>query len=116
MALPPELAQRFWAELQTFEEECKVPYITSVERIGREEGLKEGREQWRQEGREEGLQIGMRDGLLEGIELALKLKFGAPGVAIVPEIRQIGDLAVIRAIYQQIEAAQTLDDVRRVYA
>jgi hypothetical protein len=58
----------------------------------------------------------MRDGLLDGIELALKLKFGAAGLEIVPEIRQLGDLAIIRAVYGQIEAARTIDEVRRVYA
>jgi hypothetical protein len=120
MALPPELAQRFWAELQTIEEEHKVPYITSVERIGREAGLKEGLEKGRQEGlqegREEGHQQGMREGLLDGIELALELKFGEAGRAIIPEIRRIDDLTVIRAIYREIPPARTLDDVRRVYA
>jgi hypothetical protein len=34
----------------------------------------------------------------------------------VPEICQIGDLAVIRAVYSEIEGARTLDDVRRTYA
>jgi hypothetical protein len=52
----------------------------------------------------------------DGIELALKLKFGAAGLELVPKTRQVGDLTVIRAIYRQIEPARTIDDVRRVYA
>lgn len=107
MALPPELARRFWEEVELFEQEQKMPYITSIERIGREEGLQEGL----QEGRQEGL----RQGLLDGIELALKIKFGAASEEIVPEIRDLTKLEVIRAVYAQIEMAQTLDDVRQVY-
>jgi hypothetical protein len=53
--------------------------------------------------------------LLDGIELALRIKFGEGGQAIVPEIRQITDLEVIRAVYDRIETARTVDDVRGVY-
>ena len=108
MGLPPELERRFLADLEALEEETKMPYDTSAERIGREEGLKEGL----QVGREEG----MREGLLAGIELALRIKFGSAGQEIVPEIREITDLTIIRAIYDRIETAPTIDDVRRVYS
>jgi predicted DNA-binding ribbon-helix-helix protein len=33
MMLPEGLKQTFWAELKTYEEERKMPYITSVEEI-----------------------------------------------------------------------------------
>jgi hypothetical protein len=108
MALPPELERRFRVEMEALEQEQKMPYITSVERIGREDG--------RQEGLQVGREEGMREGLLAGIELALRIKFGSAGHEIVSEIRQITDLATIRAIYDQIETASTIDDVRRVYA
>jgi len=36
--LPKALEAEFWQELKTYEEERKVPYITSVERIGYERG------------------------------------------------------------------------------
>jgi hypothetical protein len=123
MGLPPDLDRRFRDELQALEQEQKMPYITSVERLGREEGrqeglqegLQEGRREGLQEGRREGLQEGRREGLLDGIELALRIKFGEGGQAIVPEIRQITDLEVIRAVYDRIETARTVDDVRGVY-
>lgn len=43
MVLPKGLDRSFWTELKTYEETRKVPYITSVERIGFERGLEEGR-------------------------------------------------------------------------
>ena len=45
MVLPKGLERSFWTELRTYEETRKVPYITSVERIGFERGLQEGRQE-----------------------------------------------------------------------
>jgi hypothetical protein len=42
LRLPDELEREFMRELMAFEEETKMPYITSVERIGRQEGRQEG--------------------------------------------------------------------------
>jgi hypothetical protein len=41
MILPEGLERAFWEELKTYEEEHKMPYITSVEEIGYERGVKE---------------------------------------------------------------------------
>ena len=38
MVLPEELEQGFWAEVQRYEEEKRMPYITSVERMGIKKG------------------------------------------------------------------------------
>jgi hypothetical protein len=46
MSLPQELEDEFWREVGQYEEERRMPYITSVERIG----IRKGREQGRQEG------------------------------------------------------------------
>jgi Domain of unknown function (DUF4351) len=37
------LEDEFWQDLQTYEQERTMPYITSVERIGRRIGREEGR-------------------------------------------------------------------------
>jgi predicted transposase YdaD len=42
MILPEDIDQEFWSELKTYEEERRMPYITSVERIGFERGRQEG--------------------------------------------------------------------------
>jgi Domain of unknown function (DUF4351) len=44
LGLPKPLEIEFWRELKTYEEGRKVPYITSVERIGYERGVEEGAE------------------------------------------------------------------------
>jgi hypothetical protein len=44
LGLPKPLEIEFWRELKAYEEERKVPYITSVEKIGYDRGLQEGEE------------------------------------------------------------------------
>jgi flagellar biosynthesis/type III secretory pathway protein FliH len=53
MKLPKDLSRAFWQEMNEYERERSMPYITSVERIGIEKGLNQGREEGRQEGRQE---------------------------------------------------------------
>jgi predicted transposase/invertase (TIGR01784 family) len=43
--LPKPLAREFWTELNTYEESRKMPYITSVEKIGFERGKQEGKQE-----------------------------------------------------------------------
>jgi hypothetical protein len=42
MSLPQEFSRRFWNNLISFEEEHKMPYVTSVEKIGIEKGMQQG--------------------------------------------------------------------------
>jgi predicted transposase YdaD len=57
MILPEAVEKEFWQELQTFEEERKVTYVTNAERFGFERGIQEGRQKGRQE---EGLTLVFR--------------------------------------------------------
>ena len=45
MALPNDLEKACHRELTKYEEEIKMPYVTTAERIGREEGREEGRKE-----------------------------------------------------------------------
>ena len=42
LKLPKGLETEFWQELSTYEEERRMPYVTSVERIGIEKGIEKG--------------------------------------------------------------------------
>jgi predicted transposase YdaD len=62
--LPGEMKLQFNRRLLAYEEEKRMPYITSIEQDSRETG--------RQEGRQEGLQAGRQEGRQEGREAALR--------------------------------------------
>jgi hypothetical protein len=57
LTLPESLKREFWQDLRTFEEERRMPYITSVEEIGFERGIEQGVAQ----GLEQGLERGRRE-------------------------------------------------------
>lgn len=106
MNLPAALEQEFWQAVRNLEEERRMPYITSVERIAIQKGIEQGIEQGREQ---------MRQVLLESLELGLELKFGSEGLGIFPEISQIYNLEQLRAIQMGLRTAQTLEELRQVY-
>lgn len=54
-------------------------------------------------------------GLLQGIESCLRIKFGAEGLELMPELRQIRDHVLLEKVLLKIETAEGLDEVRRVW-
>ncbi len=64
MELPAEWEERLWSELKTYEEGEKMPYVTSVERIG----IRKGEEI----GIRKGEQLGLRKGIPQGEALILR--------------------------------------------
>jgi len=56
MTLPKNLEREFQQELKQYEEEKKMPYITSMERVGRLKGKREGKLEGKIEGKIEGEQ------------------------------------------------------------
>ena len=91
MRLPEELERSFWQEVTQYEEEKKMPYVTTGERIG------------------------LQKGLLEGIKMGLELKFGSEGILIIPEIQEIRNVDILKAILTSIKTANTMEELRRVY-
>jgi flagellar biosynthesis/type III secretory pathway protein FliH len=65
MRLPPALQSRLMDDVRAFEREQNMPYISSFQRLGREEGRLEGRQEGREEGRMQGRQEMLRDMLVK---------------------------------------------------
>ncbi len=101
--LPEELSEKFHQEIIKYEEEKKMPYITTAEKIGIKKGI------------EQGIQQGIRHGLLKAIELGLELKFGTEGLKIYPEIKKIEDVDVLEAISEGIKSAESIEELRKIY-
>ncbi len=111
MELPKPLARQFHRELIEYEEEKKMPFITTAERIGIEKGIQQGIQQGIQIGRKEGERKGERKGLLEAIELGLTLKFPDKGLRVYPEISQIEDVDMLRMIVKAIKMHDDLNSI-----
>ena len=108
MLLPEHLDELYWEQVDRYEERKKMPYITSVERIGHKRGKQEGLEQ----GIEQGIEQGERKGLLTAIELALEIKFGAEGAALAPILGQVINMQRLQQIYIRLIAGASLDELR----
>ena len=104
LQLPEDLERDFTRELTAFEEQEKMPYITSVERIGRQEGRQEG---WR-EGRQEGRQEGEAAVLLR----LITLKFGPPSESVRQRVQE-ADAETLLQWSERVLTAQGLDEVLR---
>ncbi|MEO1433237.1 MAG: cytosolic protein [Cyanobacteria bacterium J06633_8] len=102
LTLPLELERQFWQEYSEYEENSKMRYVTSVERIGIQKGIEQGKNQ-------------LRQGLIKGIALGLKLKFGESGNNLLPEIEQVTDVDVLSAILDAIDTVDTVEQLRQVY-
>lgn len=107
---------------ETFHEEGEQTMKTIAEqwieegmKRGLHQGFVEGQEMGLREGLQRGLQQGLQQGLLDGIRLALELKFGFDGLALLPEIARLEDIALLRAVHEAIRFAETPEDLRKVY-
>jgi hypothetical protein len=85
MALPAELARSFDQELERFEEEQQMPYVTSIERHGIEKGLQQGRLQT------------LREVVVENLET----RFGAAPEGLREQVFAIEDLDRLRDLHRQ---------------
>jgi len=56
--------------------------------------------------------VGQIKGRLEGLEVALDLKFGESGLALMPELRKIIDAPRLGAILQCTRKAASVEEVR----
>lgn len=103
MALP-ELTEQFHHDVLEFEEEHKMPYISSIERLAEKRG--------REEGRLEGICEGMQNLLV----VTLNSKFGAQGKRLEPRIRRIEDVAKLEELQKLLVTSASLAEFRAALA
>ena len=94
MSLGEVLEAEFWADLNRFEQERQMPYVTSVERIGIQKGLA----------------LGRAEGLHRAIERRLRRRFGDEATALMPAVQAIVDETRLDALLDASIAAATPAD------
>jgi hypothetical protein len=91
MELPPALGRVFRQDMDKIQEEKRMPYVTSIERLARGEGV------------------------CLGIESLLRVRFGDDGLKLMSEIREIYEEEKLEAILKALETANRPEEVRRLW-
>jgi hypothetical protein len=91
LELPESLEDLFKRENDAFRQEKHMPFLDIYDRTA------------------------VRTYLLRGIEVGLKLKFGAEGLELMPELREIRDHVLLEKVLDRIETADSPADLRRVW-
>ncbi len=106
MVLPEDMEIQYNEEIEAYEKEKTVPYITTAERIGIQKGRMEGR----QEGRMEGKQEGMQKALVQVILDILELRFYEIPQAICQKIQNIQDIDRLRSLHREAVLKQSIEE------
>jgi len=97
LQLSGEEEKLIWKEIKELEGVKKMPYVTSVERIGMERGLQQGLQQGMQQGLQQGL---LEEGRVMILE-ALDERFGEIPSFISHAVSQVEDRAVLQALLRR---------------
>jgi len=81
-----------------------------------EQWIQEGERRGMQRGREEGERRGLERGRLDGLALALELRFGEPGLRLLPEIEQRADAGTLQALMEALRRVTSPEELRQMYA
>ena len=96
LRLPQEKEDELQNQVRSLEGKESMPYVANFERRARAEGKQEG----------------LREGLREAITFGLKLRFGEPGLALVPSLSQVQDPKILRRLHKAVLTVKTLDQLR----
>ncbi|QTA91764.1 hypothetical protein [Desulfonema magnum] len=98
MKLPGDMEDDLWEEVCRVEEEKKMPYVTSVEKIGFRRGFEQAR----------------REGLLETIQTVLSVKFSVKGLRLMAAIQAIDDPDRLNVIKEAVKVAHDLAEIEEM--
>ncbi len=111
LELPEAQEALFRDEITALEEERKMVYVTSIERMGIARGREEGRVEGQVEGRVEGQVEGKRDALRQGVRQIVERRFGVVPEALEQRIAPLDDVEELNALLVQAAVAASLEDI-----
>jgi hypothetical protein len=98
MRLPTGKEVVVWEEIDKIEGEKHMPYVTSFERLAKEEG--------REEGRREGNIGAIQEAILE----ALSIRFGSVPRGVSETVQRVTDLSALKPLHRQAITVSSLQD------
>ncbi|MBN2373818.1 hypothetical protein JXL19_08525 [bacterium] len=108
--LPDKENERFHEEVTRYEEEKKMPYITTAEKIGVEKGEKIGIEKGEKIGIEKGEKIGVEKGKKEDIVEVLETRFGTVSQSLLEKIKEARDDTVLSSFLKKAVLAKDIEE------
>ena len=103
LELPKELQERLRTDIHTFEEGRRMKFVTSIERLAKEEGLKEGKVLGAKKAKSQILKMAL---------LALECKFGKAGVAHANELSLGKNPSRLEKLEVAIRKAGSIEELR----
>jgi hypothetical protein len=103
--LPPDLEVEYRQELERIEGSTNMPYVTSIERLAKREGLKQGEVRGLTKGRQEGARA-LRESVLETLEA----RFGQVPDPVRQALDEVVDLDELRRVLRRAVTVSTLAD------
>jgi hypothetical protein len=94
----------FKEEVMNMEEVKRVPYITSIERIAKEEGLEKGMKK--------GIEKGMLKSTQENVIDVIEAKFDEVPKDIAKKVKEIDDIDILKDLLKKAIKSETLDKFR----
>ena len=110
MQLPEELEHKFQTDLEEYEEQHHMPYITSIERMAEARGEARGEAQGRIQGEAQGLVKGRIQSKIESLLILLTTRFGAISAATTQIIQSIDDEARLTDLLRTVVMVSSLDE------
>jgi len=86
MRLPASLDKEFWREIGEYEENKKMPYVTSVERIG--------------------IKKGIRESVIDNLEV----RFQVVPQSIAEALEEIEDVSVLKMLHKKAVTVGSIDE------
>ena len=110
MVLPESMERELYREIREYEEERKMEYVTTAERIGIEKGQRIGIEKGEQIGIEKGERIGGRRTLRRAVLEILEVRFGEVPARIAEEIERIEEIDSLSGLHRKALLVPSLED------
>lgn len=101
MKLPPVLKRQLIGTVLAIEKERTVPLLSPTEQM------------WQEDGIAIGLERGARQALHRETQRILKMRFGQPGLELMPLVEKVQNAAAIESFLDAVETAPDVDSLRK---
>jgi len=102
MTLPKELRSRFNYEVSSIEEEKKMPYITSIERLGIERGI------------EQGIELESLRSKKESIIEVLEIRFAEVPSELIAVLNGIKDFEFLKQLHKRAVTVASVEELQQL--